>query len=332
MRSVFFPAEGGGGREARVRWIRLLGLTPWTTTTAASSNGGVGGGNGSGGSSRALHPPISTPLPSGPAATSFSSLRLSPAAAASPPFSLCSTSLAHSPFPPSLFPCRTPQCGASRFFNEGSAQYLGCHNLPPTSQGGPPATANPPSHPTSASRLYGAHEPTSHHLARSLSSPSAATPFTLAHPLIPLPPVFNVSFDVSLRVNAEWARGWLRGMDPGGKCISSLLCFTSFLSFSVCVPPYSSTFISLSSATPLVWSSYIFFSLSLSPSRSLSLSPFIVSRFFSSSICTSSYSRRYPLVQAQHTYFHVRLYPAYPVLISFILDCIRKRHSRINLA
>lgn len=60
MRSVFFPAEGGSGREARVRWIRLLGLTPWTTTTAASSNGGVGGGGG-GGSSRALHPPISTP-------------------------------------------------------------------------------------------------------------------------------------------------------------------------------------------------------------------------------------------------------------------------------
>lgn len=70
MRSVFFPAGGGGGREARVRWIRLLGLTPWTTTTAASSNGGVGGvgggsgggGNGGGGSSRALsipdfHPP-----------------------------------------------------------------------------------------------------------------------------------------------------------------------------------------------------------------------------------------------------------------------------------
>lgn len=152
-----------------MRWIRLLGLTPWTTTTAASSNGGVGGGNGGGGSSRALHPPF-PPLP--PAATSFSSLRLSPAAA-SPPFSLCSTSLAHSPFLPSLFPCRTPQCGASRFFNEGSAQYLGCHNLPPTSQGGPPATANPPSHPTSASRLYGAHEPTSHHLAR---------------PLVPLPP------------------------------------------------------------------------------------------------------------------------------------------------
>lgn len=112
------------------------------------------------------------PFPPPPAATSFSSLRLSPAAAASPPFSLCSTSLAHSPFLPSLFPCRTPQCGASRFFNEGSAQYLGCHNLPPTSQGGPPATANPPSHPTSASRLYGAHEPTSHHLAR---------------PLVPLP-------------------------------------------------------------------------------------------------------------------------------------------------
>lgn len=70
MRSVFFPAGGGGGREARVRWIRLLGLTPWTTTTAASSNGGVGGvgggsggGNGGGGSSRALsipdfHPPL----------------------------------------------------------------------------------------------------------------------------------------------------------------------------------------------------------------------------------------------------------------------------------
>lgn len=178
MRSVFFPAGGGGGREARVRWIRLLGLTPWTTTTAASSNGGVGGvgggsgggGNGGGGSSRALSIPDFHPPPP-PAATSFSSLRLSPAAV-SPPFSLCSTSLAHSPFLPSLFPCRTPQCGASRFFNEGSAQYLGCHNLPPTSQGGPPATANPPSHPTSASRLHGAHEPTSHHLAR---------------PLVPLP-------------------------------------------------------------------------------------------------------------------------------------------------
>lgn len=53
---------GGGGREARVRWIRLLGLTPWTTTTAASSNGGGGGGGGGNGgsSSRALHPPIST--------------------------------------------------------------------------------------------------------------------------------------------------------------------------------------------------------------------------------------------------------------------------------
>lgn len=122
------------------------------------------------------------------AATSFSSLRLSPAAA-SPPFSLCSTSLAHSPFLPSLFPCRTPQCGASRFFNEGSAQYLGCHNLPPTSQGGPPATANPPSHPTSASRLYGAHEPTSHHLARPLVPlPLPSLPST--HPLIPLPPGF----------------------------------------------------------------------------------------------------------------------------------------------
>lgn len=156
----------------------------------------------------------SIPLFPPPAATSFSSLRLSPAAA-SPPFSLCSTSLAHSPFLPSLFPCRTPQCGASRFFNEGSAQYLGCHNLPPTSQGGPPATANPPSHPTSASRLYGAHEPTSHHLARPLV-PLPLPPLPSIHPLIPLPPVFNVSFDVSLRVNAEWARGWLREMDPGG--------------------------------------------------------------------------------------------------------------------
>lgn len=150
-----------------MRWIRLLGLTPWTTTTAASSNGGGGGGGGNsgGGSSRALHPPISNPL----AATSFSSLRLSPAAASSSPFSLCSTSLAHSPFPPSLFPCRTPQCGASRFFNEGSAQYLGCHNLPPT-----PRVARLPqqTHPLiQPPPRTSAHEPTSHHLARPFVPP-----------------------------------------------------------------------------------------------------------------------------------------------------------------
>lgn len=96
-------------------------------------------------------------------------------------------SLTHSPFLPSLSLCHTPQRGASRFFNEGSAQYLGCHNLPPTFQGGSPATANPPSHPTSASRLHGPHEPTSHHLARPLVPLPPTLCFTLDRPLIPLP-------------------------------------------------------------------------------------------------------------------------------------------------
>lgn len=159
--------------------------------------------------------------------------------------SLCTPSfLAHSPFPPSLSPCRTPQRGASRFFNEGSAQYLGCHNLPPTSRGGPPATANPPS--SSDLRLAPPRGPTNHdEPPPSTPAPSCLTPLLL-RPLAPSPvlsflfPVFNVSFDVSLRVNAEWARGWAGGDGPpGGKCISSLLCFTFFLSFSVRVSlPY----------------------------------------------------------------------------------------------
>ena len=54
----FFSVGGGNGREARVRWIRLLGLTPWTTSTGGSSgssnSGDGGGGSGGGGGSRAL--------------------------------------------------------------------------------------------------------------------------------------------------------------------------------------------------------------------------------------------------------------------------------------
>lgn len=125
--------------------------------------------------------PLSLPsvfLPPSPSPLSLLSFYLS----ISLPFSLT-----HSPFLPSLSLCHTPQRGASRFFNEGSAQYLGCHNLPPTSQGGSPATANPPSHPTSASRLHGAHEPTSHHLARPLVPLPPTLCFTLDRPLIPLP-------------------------------------------------------------------------------------------------------------------------------------------------
>lgn len=84
-------------------------------------------------------------------------------------------------------------------------------------------------------------------------------------------------------MNAEWARGWLRGMDPGGKCISSLLCFTSFLSFSVCVshrtPPPSSPL----AAPPLWYGPPICFSLylSLSPlSLALSLHRLALFLFF----------------------------------------------------
>lgn len=81
------------------------------------------------------------------------------------------------------------------------------------------------------------------------------------------------------------------------------------------LPPYSSTFISLSGATPLVWSSYMLF-LSLSSSLTLSLSPFVVSRFFSSfhlhllifPTLPSGSSSTYVLA-------YVQFYPSHSVLI-----------------
>lgn len=136
-----------------MRWIRLLGLTPWTTSTTGSSSSNSDDGGG-GGAAATVHRSLLLAFslrvslflaPSIPILSSFSrhvsvflsrslsvprSLSFSPSVALR--FSCSASSLFHA-----------PQHGASRFFNEGSAQYLGCHNLPAPFQGGPPATAKP---------------------------------------------------------------------------------------------------------------------------------------------------------------------------------------------